>query len=215
MAGDAGPDLLPGRDRTPRIDAVVLAAGSSTRFGGQKLVADVGGVPLIRRTVEGILETKVREVRVVTGASEAEVRDALRGLRVAFTSNPEHAAGMGMSISAGVSAVPADCDAVVVVLGDQPTAGTLIDRLVDEFVASRAPIVVPEFEDVRGPPALFGRECFGALMSLAGDTGARAFIAENPALVRVLAMEGRAPPDIDTRADAQAFDRHEDRNDTR
>jgi molybdenum cofactor cytidylyltransferase len=195
------------RAHAPNIEAIVLAAGSSTRFGGQKLVSTVGGMPLIRRTVTWILDSKVRGVRVVLGASSEAVREALRGLRVAFTPNPDHAAGMGKSIAAGVLAVPADCDAVVIALGDQPAAGSLIDRLMDEFLAGRGPIVVPEFEGVRTPPALFGRACFPALASLKGDTGARGFIAENPALVRVLAMEGSAPPDIDTRPDAEAFDR--------
>jgi CTP:molybdopterin cytidylyltransferase MocA len=145
-------------------------------------------------------------VRVVLGASPEGVREALAGLRVAFTPNPDHTAGMGTSIAAGVRAVAAGCEAVVIALGDQPTAGSLIDRLIDEFMAGRGPIVVPEFEGVRTPPALFGRSCFAELASLEGDKGARGFIAENPALVSVLAMEGRAPPDIDTRSDAEAFE---------
>lgn len=163
-------------------------------------------MPLVRRTVTGVLGTGVREVRVVTGADEEDVRAALLGLRVAFTSNRVHAAGMGTSISAGVRALAADCDAVVVTLGDQPTSGAVIDGLIDAYIEGGSPIVVPEFRGVRGPPVLFGRECFDALMSLEGDTGARGYVAENPALVRVLAMEGDAPPDIDTRSDAEAFE---------
>jgi molybdenum cofactor cytidylyltransferase len=196
-----------------RIEAIVLAAGLSTRFGGQKLLADVGGEPLIRRTVSGILESRVAGVTVVVGADAEAVRDALAGLDVAFTLNPDHAAGMGTSIAAGVRTLAGTVDAAVIALGDQPVAHALIDALIEAFVSEASPIaplrvrdiVIPEFGGVRAPPVLFGRSWFGALEVLTGDSGARGIVEANPALVSVLAMEGRAPPDIDTRADHAAF----------
>src|SRR5256885_12375240 len=113
----AEPPLAAGR----RIAAVVLAAGRSTRMGGpNKLLAEIAGRPLVRIVVEEALASRARPVIVVVGHERAEVEKALAGLPVELIYNPDFAQGLGTSLRAGISAVPADADGAIVCLGDMP-----------------------------------------------------------------------------------------------
>ena len=78
----------------PSIAAIVLAAGRSTRMGGpNKLLADIGGKPMVRRVVEAALASRARPILVVTGHQADSLRAALAGLDVTFVDNPDYAAG--------------------------------------------------------------------------------------------------------------------------
>ena len=88
----------------PSIAAVVLAAGRSTRMGAEnKLLADIGGKPMVRRVVEAALASRARPVLVVTGHQADGVRAALAGLEVAFVDNPDYAVGLSSSLKAGIA----------------------------------------------------------------------------------------------------------------
>lgn len=184
----------------------MLAAGRSTRYGSQKLLAGLGGEPLVRRTVRGVLDSGVDGVVVVTGSAAEGVRSALAGLPVGFVHNAAFADGMGRSIAAGVQSLPEKVDAAVIVPGDQPNAGALIGRLIDAWSEDGEPIVILEFEGVRVPPVLFAKSRFPELTRLTGDAGARSIVEADPSLVRIVTMEGPPPPDIDTPADRRAFE---------
>src|SRR5260221_325456 len=83
------------------VAAIVLAAVRSTRMGAaNKLVADIGGEPMVRRVVEAALASAASPVLVVTGHQEAEVRAALAGLAVSFVHNHEYAKGLSSSLKA-------------------------------------------------------------------------------------------------------------------
>lgn len=189
------------------VAAVVLAAGSSRRFGSQKLVARLGGEAVIRRTVRRVLESALDPVTVVVGADAGAVAGALTGLPVDIVRNEAHSAGMGRSIAEGIRSLPATVQAVVVVLGDQPgIRARTIDALVDVWQGDAGAIVAVEFDGTRVPPVLFGRDYFPALERLTGDRGARAIIEAHHDHVRVVAMEGPILRDIDTPADLEAID---------
>ena len=104
----------------PEIAAVVLAAGRSTRMGSNKLLKEIKGKPMIRGTVEAVLQSHASPVVVVTGHDEGQVREALKDLPVAFTSNPDFADGLSTSLAAGVAKLPATADGALMVLGDMP-----------------------------------------------------------------------------------------------
>ena len=114
-----------------RIAAIVLAAGRSTRMGGpNKLVAEIGGKPLVRIAAEQALASRAKPVIVVTGHQRERVEAALAGLPVRLVHNPDFADGLGTSLRAGIAAVPADADGAIVCLGDMPQVDArLIDRL--------------------------------------------------------------------------------------
>ena len=90
------------------IAALVLAAGRSSRMGGpNKLLAEIGGRPLVRIAVEEALASRARPVIVVTGHQRERVEAALAGLPVDFVHNSHFADGLGTSLRAGISVLPA------------------------------------------------------------------------------------------------------------
>ena len=85
-----------------RVAAIVLAAGRSTRMGGpNKLLADLGGRPMVRIVVEQVLASRARPVIVITGHQRDRVEAALSGLAVTFVDNPNFADGLSTSLEAG------------------------------------------------------------------------------------------------------------------
>jgi molybdenum cofactor cytidylyltransferase len=184
------------------IAAVILAAGRSTRMGGpNKLLAELGGKPLVRTVTEQALASKASDVIVVTGHQASEVEKALAGLRVKFVRNPDFAAGMSSSVKAGIAAVSREADGAVVGLGDMPLIDAqLIDRLIDAFAPDQGNlIVVPVSDNRRGNPVLWSRRFFDELMMLDGDIGARHLIAKHSEAVAEVVVEGHgAFLDIDT-----------------
>jgi molybdenum cofactor cytidylyltransferase len=185
-----------------RVGAIVLAAGRSTRMGGpNKLLAEIGGKPLVRFVAEQALASRATPVIVVTGHERTKVEAALAGLRVKFVHNPDFAAGLSTSLKAGLAALPAEVDGTIVCLGDMPqVTAVLIDRMVDAFDPARgALVVVPTIEGKRGNPVVWSRRFFPDLMALEGDVGARHLIATYAdAVAEVPVEDSAALTDVDT-----------------
>lgn len=182
--------------------ALVLAAGSATRFGDQKLVAPLRGEPLVRRVVENVLDSGADPVVVVLGHEADAVEEALAGLPVATVRNPDHREGMASSIRAGIRALPEGCDGVVVVLGDQPEVDAgLIDRVLEADAQGSAAVVAPVYREGQGNPVLFRAAVFPELLELRGDRGARSVVERDPARVRWVELDRPMPRDVDTGAD--------------
>jgi molybdenum cofactor cytidylyltransferase len=185
-----------------RVAAVVLAAGRSTRMGGpNKLLAEIGGKPLVRIAVEAALASRARPVVVVTGHERARVEATLSGLPVQTVANPHYADGLGTSLRVGIAAVPADVDGAIVCLGDMPQVDArLIDRLIGAFDPEKgALIVMPTIDGKRGNPVLWSRRFFADLMAVEGDVGARYLIGRyTEAVVEVPVVGPAALVDIDT-----------------
>jgi molybdenum cofactor cytidylyltransferase len=185
-----------------RIAAVVLAAGRSTRMGGtNKLVAEIGGKPLVRIAAEQALASRAKPVIVVTGHEHERVEKALAGLPVRIVRNPDFAGGLGTSLRTGIAAVPAEADGVVVCLGDMPQVdAALIDRLIAAFNPEQGGLaVMPTFNGRRGNPVLWSRRFFPDLMAIEGDVGARHLITQyGEAVVEVPVAGTAAHVDVDT-----------------
>ncbi|MGL6183368.1 MAG: NTP transferase domain-containing protein, partial [Aestuariivirga sp.] len=100
--------------RAPRVTAIVLAAGTSSRMGSNKLLADIGGKPMVKHTVAALQRASIDQIVVVTGRDSDHVIAALQGLPVICVHNPEFAHGLSTSLRRGLEVVPEDSDAVLV-----------------------------------------------------------------------------------------------------
>jgi molybdenum cofactor cytidylyltransferase len=189
-------------DSNHNVSAIILAAGRSTRMGGpNKLLAELGGKPLVRIVTEQALASKAKGVIVVTGHQAELVEKTLAGLDVKFVRNPDFAQGLASSVKAGVAAVPNDADGAVICLGDMPMiSAQLLDHLIEAFAPDRGNLIaVPVSDGRRGNPVLWSRRFFSELMALDGDIGARHLIAKHGEAVAEVAVEGfGAFLDIDT-----------------
>ena len=197
------PPLQPVAPRPARNATLVLAAGQSRRMGkDNKLLSAIGGEPMVARVVAAAA-ARADPVIVVTGHQAAKVRAALAGRDVTFAHNPDYAAGLSGSLRAGLAALPAGVDGVVVCLGDMPAvSAALIDRLIAAFDPAKGrAICVPTYCGKRGNPVLWGRRFFAEIETVAGDVGARHLIGEHEDMVHeVESADDGVLIDIDTPA---------------
>jgi molybdenum cofactor cytidylyltransferase len=183
----------------PPVAAVLLAAGASARFGSQKLLADVGGEPLIRIAARNLIASRIDEVVLVLGRDGDAVRDAVGDLSVRAVTNADWANGMAGSIRTGIRAVSAEAGAALIALGDQPTVTpAIVDRLVEAFRSSGQAIVAPVYRGFAGNPVLFAASLFPQLITLEGDRGARRIVDAAPERVECVPFDLDPPRDIDT-----------------
>ena len=157
------------------VAAIILAAGRSTRMGANKLLESLRGKPLVRHVTNAALASKAHPVIVVTGHQHERVEAALDGLDLAFVPNPDFADGLSTSLKAGIAALPAEVEAVVVLLGDMPlVSSAAMNDVIAAFEASPGNIAaVPVYQGEWGNPVLLSRSLFGAVAALQGDAGAR------------------------------------------
>jgi molybdenum cofactor cytidylyltransferase len=184
------------------IAGVVLAAGLSRRMGRAKMLMPVDGRAIVRHAVESVLAGGVDSVWVVTGPDVEPVEAALAGLALQIVVNPAPEEGQASSLRAGIAALPASVDAVLIALGDQPAlAPSIIPALLAARRTSPKLIVAPRYRDGQGNPVVFKREIFPELLRLTGDQGARPIIQKEPARVEWVELDLPMPPDVDTPAD--------------
>ncbi|MBN3763583.1 nucleotidyltransferase family protein [Burkholderia sp. Ac-20365] len=185
--------------------AVVLAAGLSSRMEGRhKLLLPVGGEPAVRRVVRALSAAQPNEIVVVTGFNGRAVIEALDGLDVRFQSNPRYREGQMTSVAAGVAALRAPCDVVMICLADQVLLETADYReLVDAYASMpRGSILVPMCEGARGNPVLFAASYAPEVVNGHVNPGCRKLIAEHGDEVFVYeATHDRFAVDMDTPED--------------
>lgn len=169
--------------RGRRIAALVLAAGRSRRMAplNKLLVPDDRGLPMVARVVENVLASHARPVVVVTGYERDRVETALTGRPVLFAHADDYADGLSASLKAGLAALPAGIEGVVVCLGDMPLVpGAMIDRLIAAFDPEEGrAIALPTFRGKQGNPMLWAVEFLPEMMRITGDVGARHLVGKH------------------------------------
>lgn len=195
----------------PSIAAIILAAGQSRRMGRvNKLLAKIGGQPMVNRVVDAVLASKSAAVYVVVGHEGDAVRGVLADRNVRFVENPNFETGLSASLKCGIASLPDDIDGAVICLGDMPqVTAAEIDRLIDAFspLEGRA-ICLPTYGGKRGNPVLWAKRFFSEMKDIEGDVGARHLIGVHDKYVTEVEMAGEGVlVDIDTPqalADAKA-----------
>lgn len=159
------------------ISAVVLAAGRSRRMGTQKLLLPWGETTVIGHIVDQLLSTPLSHVRIVVGRDAEGVTGALAGRPVSWVTNPQPQGDMLSSVRCALRVLPLDCEAALVVLGDQPRiTGTLVSDMLRVFETGDQQILVPFCQGRRGHPMLFSRCYFEEVLNQYEDVGLRGLL---------------------------------------
>jgi len=188
----------------PRLAAVVLAAGSSSRLGRPKQLLPFGDGVLLDVVLDLVRAGDFAQRIVTLGGAADEVRAAvdLEGFDVVL--NDDFRSGCSSSIGAAVSAVAPDVDGIVLLLGDQPRMRA---EAITAVARGRgdAPIAVARYRDGIGHPFVLSRATFPALAALHGDRGVWKLIERLGTAVARIDVASAMPADVDTESDYQAL----------
>ncbi len=164
------------------VAAVILAAGSSSRFGHPKQLLEWGGRPLIISAVDTAWAAGLKPIIVVLGAFADKIEPLLTTRPVQILKNYHWSEGISSSIRTGISALPGAVDAAIFIPSDQPLLTvTFLQDLVRRYEETGRGIVIPHSaEGQRGNPVLFDRMFFSELSQLSGDKGGRSLFSKYP-----------------------------------
>lgn len=159
------------------ICAIVLAAGCSRRMGTQKVLLKLGQETIISHIIDQLLASKVERIFVVAGHKAKKLEKELSDKSVSIIYNSQYESGMLSSIRAGLLALPENCEAVFVVLGDQPSiSAKLVDEMIQSFFTLKKKIIVPVYEKRRGHPILFSTIYKDEILTNYDDIGLRGIL---------------------------------------
>ncbi len=167
------------------IGGIVLAAGSSRRFGDDKRKMELpGGDTVIEasiRNAAAALDQVLVVLRFGDQAYVEELQSRITDPKVTYFRAPDSALGMAHSLANAVHEVH-EWDAALVLLADMPFINPeTITHIIDTYRKHEAnePIVYPELDGEPGHPVLFPNAYFDEIEKLAGDRGAKAIIEEH------------------------------------
>ena len=157
--------------------AVILSGGASTRMGSPKALLPYQGRPFLEHLLEVARHPKIAVRRVVLGAHAEPIAKAIRLNPDEIVINQEWEQGQLSSLQAALRSLPPGTDGVLLCLIDHPliTAG-LVDGLIEQFYATKAPIVLPVFEGRRGHPVIFSSKVYEELARAPAEVGARVVV---------------------------------------
>ena len=201
MPGCASISAMTAAKRPPEIAALVLAAGTSARFGTSKLAVPLNGMPLFQHALLAARDACPGNVHLVVGHRHANIEAAAGKLFDRKILNKDYADGIGTSIAVGVNECASHFDAILLLLADQVLVSAAhLHAIIRCWRDSGADIVASSYRDTRGPPILFARPTFADLVAMRGDSGARHVVDSGKFSVSSVDNPA-AGIDIDTPAD--------------
>jgi len=184
------------------IGGLVLAAGAATRFGAPKQLAELDGVPMLEHALRTMTAATVGRVVVVLGSGADEIAERVdfHGADALVCDRWEE--GQSASLACGLAEL-ADCEAVVVTLGDQPRVSP---DAIQRVIAARngASAVRATYGGTPGHPVLLERDLFEQLRNVTGDKGARNLLVSAQVL-DVPCDDLGGGEDVDTPAELDAL----------
>jgi molybdenum cofactor cytidylyltransferase len=187
------------------VAGVLLAAGTSSRMGRNKLFLPLRGESVLRRAVGTALAAGLEPVVVVLGHESERAQKELAGLRCATVLNPDFAQGINTSLRSGIAAVPEHCQAALVMLADMPfVTREMLQTVVQRYRSGTFPLVVSSYEGVNAPPMLYDRSLFAELRALDGDGCGKKVVKRHRSESLEVAWPASALQDLDVPADVDA-----------
>jgi molybdenum cofactor cytidylyltransferase len=183
----------------------LLAAGSATRFGSDKLRHELPHGVSIAAQAARHLKLELPAVVAVVRPGSAELAEALRGEGCEVVVCDHAAEGMGASLACAARAAAdlhPEAGGYLVALGDMPFVRRTTIAAVRDALAAGAPLVAPYFRARRGHPVALAKVFCKDLLSLRGDEGAKKLLAANAgALLKIPVGDPGVIRDIDTPGD--------------
>jgi len=190
------------RERSGPVAGIVLAAGTSSRMGVNKMLLKLDGETILRRTVSRAVAAGLEPVLVVLGHEAERARAELSGLACEPVLNADYLLGITASLHAGLAKVPARSAAAVVILADMPfVTSSMIASLVDRYRQSAAPLVISDYAGVDAPPMLYDRSLFSELQAMKGEGCGKQVVKRHRGEALALSWPAAALADVDVRAD--------------
>ncbi|MCA1825624.1 MAG: NTP transferase domain-containing protein [Myxococcales bacterium] len=187
---------------TTRIAGVLLAAGTSSRMGKNKLFLELGGTSVLARAARNALAAGLDPLIVVLGHESEKARAQLHGIDCTPVVNPDYASGMNTSLCAGIQAVPDSASAAVVLLADMPFVTPEMIRQVAQRWSGE-PLAVSVYGDVVAPPILYSCALFPELLELTGDDHRKRVVNRHRAEALEIAWPASALADLDLPEDVE------------
>jgi molybdenum cofactor cytidylyltransferase len=197
-----------------RTAAIILAAGSASRFGAPKALAPLNGRPLLQHVLDAAAALDLGRVVVVLGDEANLISAALTWRSEVRVRNPAPQDGLSSSLRIGMAELGPGVDAALILLGDQPLVrGDVVEKLLAALEPDRRPIAVPRYSGGGGPnPLLIHRRAWHIVAEARADRGLGPVIERHLDLVARVEVDG-ANPDVDTRSDLEALEASAPRED--
>jgi molybdenum cofactor cytidylyltransferase len=181
---------------------VVLGAGRSSRFGAPKQLLPFEDTTLLGQVVRNANASNLDQVVVVLGRASEELRASVDFGRAEVVENAAYGTGCASSLLAGMDAADEGCEALMLLLGDQPgVRAKFIDFVLAEWRRERPWASVTSYREKLGHPFIFARQAFDDLRELHGDKAVWKLIEAYPDRVLRVEIEAALPPDVDTPKD--------------
>lgn len=191
--------------REGEVVGVVLGAGRSSRFGTPKQLLPFGETTLLGQVVRNANASRLDRVVVVLGRASEELRNSVDFGQAGVVENTAYGTGCASSLLAGMDAAGEDCEALMLLLGDQPgVRPEFIDFALAKWRRRRPWASVASYQGKLGHPFVFARKAFGELRGLHGDKAVWKLIEAYPERVLRTEIEAALPPDVDTPEDYEA-----------
>ncbi len=160
------------------IAGMVLAAGESSRMGSDKALLRYRGRTFLETIVSTCHDAGLRPIVVVLGHHADKIRPAAALGEARVVINQEYTRGQTSSLQAGLLALKSEDPAgILLCLVDHPAVtGDTVQKLIETFRRSRAPVVIPTFRNRHGHPLLISVALFEELKRLSPDQGANTVI---------------------------------------
>ncbi len=160
------------------ISALILAAGQSQRMGRAKLPLPWGTNTMLGQVIQVFRVALVEDVVVVTGGDRIAVEKIAEAWRARTVFNPHYASEeMLSSLQVGLQSMPAETEAVLVALGDQPKMQeNTVLAILQKYAETQAPLIVPSYQMHRGHPWLVARPLWDDILAMHAPQTPRDFL---------------------------------------
>ena len=191
------------RETMSEICAIILAAGESRRMKVPKMLLPFHGKTIIETVIDNVRSSKADYTVVVLGSDKEKILEATGQLPVIHCYNENYRQGMLSSVICGLRSLPETCEAVLVILGDQPGIGpAVIDEVIDAYRKSGKGIIIPVYKNRHGHPLLVDRKYREEIEKLDPDDGLRYLSRKFPEdIIEVEIKDPAILKDIDTQED--------------